>query len=633
LQHPKTNVTLASVIGIIVLLLAACGTTTAGEQNPNSGYNFSYTYKTPTKTGGTVVYGTNAIPDSANIIVNRYLNNTVYDAELDDALYSACIIELPDLTLGAKGWINDGCSSVTQSADSSGNTVITLKLDPQAKWSDGAPVTSADWRLGFDASQDPNIGANALSSPYDKATVSFPDPQTFVINYHQVYAAWRIDLATDYYALPSQQYKDSFDPTKYTAGAQLSFAGGANPGKPDPGYNSTVMQADLGVVGSNSHTKADTTQSITNGPFELSGPYTDGTINSMVPNPNYHSSYFHKPVLDKLIFKISTNANAETLAYEAGQYDAAFDFNATNLQSFSGINPNEIIDTPAVSIEYLDFMQRDAAPNAKGTADHHSIFKDENVRKAFEEGFNKCGALEALFGAHGCQDPTLYTDEYTAPPDQNYDPTAPAVKYDVADANKLLDTAGFKIDSNGLRTYPNTSNEVHVVIAAKNNRPVRESMITLMKDELSANLHITAETLSTPKMYSPFSDGGIMTTGACDLCEAGYSGYGEGDQNTTTFDPNQIPSASNQGGPNWMGINDPQITQLLNQGRTTLDPNARVTIYRQFYDYLLEHAITWGLYITPNISLVKTTLGNYKQQATQQGPTWNISDWFTTGNS
>jgi peptide/nickel transport system substrate-binding protein len=440
-----------------------------------------------------------------------------------------------------------------------------------------------------------------------------------------------VDLA-GYYALPSQQYKDSFDPTKYQAGSQISFAGGSNPGKPDPGYNSTVMQADLGVVGSNSHTKADTTQSITNGAYMLSGPYTDGTITTMVPNPNYHSSYFHKPVLDKLIFKISTNANAETLAYQAGQYDAAFDFNATNLQSFGGINPAEIIDTPAVSLEYLFYNQRDAAPNAKGTSDHHSIFTQENVRKAFEEGFNKGGAIQALFGVPA-KDPTIYTDEFTAPPDQNYDPTAPAVKYDVSDANKLLDAAGFKIDSNGLRTYPGTANEVSVVIAAKNNRPVRESMITLMKDELSANLHITASALSTPKMYSPFSAGGIMTTGAYDLGEAGLVGYGEGDQNSPVFDPNQIPSATNQAGPNWMGINDPQISQLLTQGRTTLDPNARVTIYRQFYNYLDVHAIAWGLYITPNIALVKTTLGNYKQHPTQQGFDWNAPDWFTTSSN
>jgi peptide/nickel transport system substrate-binding protein len=632
LRTAKTKFILASVVGIVAMLLAACGTSsTSTGTGQNTGYDFGYTYKTPTKTGGTVVIGTNALVDSSNIVVNKNLNNTVYDAELDNALYAACIVQEPDLTLGAKGWVDDGCQSVTQSTDSAGNTVITAKFDPQAKWSDGTPVTSQDWRADYDATQDPNIGGGSLGPPYDKAAVSFPDANTMIINYHQVYAPWRVDLA-GYYALPSQQYKDSFDPSKYTAGSEISFAGGSNPGKPDPGYNSDVMQADLGVTGSNGNTATDTTESITNGPYKLSGPFTDGTVTTMVPNTNYHSNFFHKPVIDKLVMKISTDANAETQAYKAGQYDAAFDFNATNLQGFGGIPAAEIINTQSIGVEYLDYMQRDAAPNAKGTSDHHSIFTNENVRKAFEEGFDKCGAITALFGVN-CKDPTIYTDEFTAPPDQAYDSSAPAVKFDVTDANNLLDAAGFKLDSKGLRTYPGTTNEVSVVIAAKNNRPVRESMVTLMKDELAANLHITATTLLSSKMYSPFGSGGIMTTAACDLCEAGYSGYGEGDQNSPVFDPAQIPSATNQAGANWMGINDPQITQLLTQGRTTLDATAREGIYKQLYDYLLNHAITWGLYATPAIALVKTTLGNYKQHPTQQGFDWNVADYYTTGNS
>jgi hypothetical protein len=493
-------------------------------------------------------------------------------------------------------------------------------------------VTSQDWRLDFDAAQDNNIGAGASSPPYDKATVAFPDAQTFVISYNEPYAAWRIDLA-GYHALPSQQYKDSFDPTKYTAGSALSFAGAPNPGVPDPGYNSTVMQADLGVTGSNGNTAADTTQSITNGPYELSGPFTDGTITTTVPNPHYHSTYFHNSVLSKLVFKVSTNANTETEAYKAGQYDAAFDFSISNLATFSGIPSDEQIVTSDIGIEYLDFMQRDQAPNAKSTADGHSIFTNENVRKAFEEGFDKCGAVTALTGI-SCMDPSIYTDEFTAPPDPDYAglSAAPAVKFDVTDANAKLDAAGFTLDKNGLRTYPGTSNEVSVVIAAKNNRPIRESMVTLMKDELSQNLHISATTLLSAKMYSPYSSGGIFTTAACDIGEAGYSGYGDIAQNDGVFDPTQIPSASNQAGPNWMGINDPQLSSLLHQADITLDPTARLKIAQQIYAYLEVHAITWGLYVTPDIALVKPTLGNYKQHPTQQGFDWNVSDYFTTAS-
>ncbi len=333
-MHSKAiKALLGSAMAIATVLLAACGSSSTGATPGNGSYDFNYTYKTPTKTGGTVVLGTNAAMDSANIVVNQSLNNTVYDAELDNALYQPCYVQLPNVSL-IDPWVTDGCSSVTATPDSSGNTVVTAKLDPKATWSDGTPVTSQDWRLFFDANQDPNIGAAAESAPYDKATVAFPDASTFVISYNEPYAGWRVDLAT-YHALPSQSYKDSFDPTKYTAGSALSFAGAPNPGVTDPGYNSTVMQADLGVTGSNGNTAADLTQSVTNGPYMLSGPFTDGTITTTVPNAHYHSTYFHNSVLSKLVFKVSTNANTETEAYKAGQYDAAFDFNVSNLPTFS----------------------------------------------------------------------------------------------------------------------------------------------------------------------------------------------------------------------------------------------------------------------------------------------------------
>ncbi len=84
-----------------------------------------------------------------------------------------------------------------------------------------------------------------------------------------------------------------------------------------------------------------------------------------------------------------------------------------------------------------------------------------------------------------------------------------------------------------------------------------------------------------------------------------------------------------------MGINDPQISSLLHSVDITLDPAARLKFGQQFYAYLEVHAVTWGLYIAPDIALVKPTLGNYKQHPSQQGFDWNVSDYFTTatGNS
>jgi len=609
LRSFKSKTLIASLLGVASMAVAACGpSTSTSTQGSGSTYSFTYSYKQPTTTGKTVVYGDWQSPDSGNLIVNAFLDATVVDSELDSAIYDGCVVQLPDLSLLNNGYKMSQCKSVTESAD---GTTTTMNLDPQAKWSDGTPITSKDYRLFYDVFTDDNqIGAEG-APPWDKATVSFPSDTQVVINWHQPYAPYFLNLLG---ALPSQQYKDAFDSTKFTGGELSATA-------KDPGYDTTKMAADL-----NDPKIID--NPIVNGPFMIDSFAPDGSVVSMVPNPNYFSNYFtHKTTLGKLILKSTGDKDVLIQSYKAGQYDHVEDFTIGDMAKFAGIPSNEVLNTPAFSYEHLEYNQQALAPNAKDSGTGTSILADATFRKALNESFNRCAAIESILGVD-CNSQAVKTNEFTSNADPAYDANAPFPAYNPNDARQILTAAGYKYDGSKL-DYPNTTKQVTLQLYSTSGNPIRASFLQLLQLNWQTNLgiNVVVNTVKSNKLFGGYDAGGVLKTGTFDVALFAYSTNGDGDQNTGTLDPSQIPSATNKGGQNEMGINDPKIVDLLNQGRVQLDPVKRIAIYKQLYDYVAQQNYIMPLYIRSDITLTKTTLTNYLQHPTQVGNEWNINDW------
>ncbi len=618
MRQNRANTVLLAILSVAAMVMAACGPATTHITATTSP---SYLYHIPAKKGGTITVGGLYRTDSSNLVKNVLDQGTAADERLDDALYGRCLIELPDLSLLDKRWQMDQCISIDESANS---TTTMLHFDPLAKWSDGTPVTSQDYRLWYDVATDQNIGGYKGAAPWNAATIAFPDQYTATINWHQPYSAWRIAIA-GLYALPAQQYRDSFEPTKYS-GSELGAS------TIDPGYHDDVMLADLGYSGSNANTHADTLQPITNGPYMLKSYMSDGTMTLMVPNPYYHSNYFHQSVLDHLIYEAVPNATTLIADFAHGQFDHVEDLTASAIPQLYGIPNDEIVETPSLAFEHLDFDQYDNAPNALATADHQSIFagaQGANIRKAFIEGWDKCDAMRALLGKT-CNDPMYQTQELTVPLDPAYDNHTMAAAYDPADANRLLDSAGFTRGANGLRLYPGTTTPVTIKISYKQADPLVDALGTLIRNELSQNLGITMDVAQpiycTFNGVCPFADMRINATSTASAVGIDPSATSTGDQSTLFIDPTlAMPEFITA---NQMGVQDPQIQNWLQQARVTVDATQQVAIYRQLYDYLAQQSIAEGLFDLSNITLTDMNLGNYAQALVQGGNLWNASNWY-----
>jgi peptide/nickel transport system substrate-binding protein len=149
---------------------------------------------------------------------------------------------------------------------------VTYRLNPQAVWSDGQPITSSDLRYTADVAKAAAFNATALAVD----TVDDSDPHTAVVTFTDPTPAWRDNFA---FVLP----KHLLDGKDRTAEMRNGY-------------------------------------SFSGGPWVIDH-WTKGQEIKLVPNPTYWAA---KPNLDAAIFKVITDSSAYQAAYKTGQLDMAF---------------------------------------------------------------------------------------------------------------------------------------------------------------------------------------------------------------------------------------------------------------------------------------------------------------------
>ena len=156
---------------------------------------------------------------------------------------------------------------------------ITYKINPKAKWSDGVPITSADFKYVWDQVAHgtdiyTTVGYSNISA------VDTPDPATAVVTFSKPYADWRDLFGADNYGLlPSHLLQ---------------------------GKDRDALMKD-GYTWSG-------------GPWMIQS-WVKGQNVTLVPNTSY---WGQKPYLDKIVFQFVTDTAAEAQAYKTGQVNMIY---------------------------------------------------------------------------------------------------------------------------------------------------------------------------------------------------------------------------------------------------------------------------------------------------------------------
>ena len=154
---------------------------------------------TPGSEGGEVVVG--ILADISTF--NEYQSlGDAYEMQVMDLLFPGLMIEQPDWEEHPPTFLPALASSWETSAD---RRVITFHLRPDARWSDGEPVTADDVRFTFEVQRDERISAPGLEIKRFIEAVDVVDPHTVRFTFSRVYPYQLMD-ANDGHIIPKHAW-------------------------------------------------------------------------------------------------------------------------------------------------------------------------------------------------------------------------------------------------------------------------------------------------------------------------------------------------------------------------------------------------------------------------------------------
>jgi peptide/nickel transport system substrate-binding protein len=470
-----------------------------------------------------------------------------------------------------------------------GNTMdVTWKLRHGVKWQDGYAFTSKDVKATFDfwwlKYKDKNPTPLISSSGWDQVTsVDTPDSYSAVVHFKTVYADY-LTLGTGPYGiLPDHLLEQSWAQTG------------------DITTDKVVVNIPGGFIGSDTMSRL----MVGTGPFMFK-EWVPGDHITLVRNPHWWGGA-GRPYLNEIRIKFDADPNAELLDLQRGNVDMGLDMRASLLSPLARLSDVTTITIADSAAEHLDI-------NLDNT-----FLKDVTLRKAI---------LMAIDRQHIVD--TLLLGKTIVPPDSwlciqtgswCLDPNAKHTGYDPVAANKLLDQAGYTMQTTGpcrgFRTDPQgRCVQLHLVTTTL---PLREAQEVFIAADLAAvGIDIIQPFVNVPssRMFAACSNGGVIYSHNFDLAmyTNNYGYPAEPDSLAyTAYDSSQIPTNANGcEGQNTTFVNDPSLDQALDQARLSVKQSDRRDKYITAQHRLADILPEIPLYQAIEVEAFNKRLAGYK---------------------
>ncbi|MFG3028414.1 ABC transporter substrate-binding protein [Streptomyces sp. NPDC048253] len=419
---------------------------------------------------------------------------------------------------------------------SSDTTTFTFHLRSGVTFSDGTPLTAQVVKDNFDAV--PKLGAlGTLAQGYLSGVESTTavDPLTVRVRFQQ----------------PNAQFLQA------TATHSLGIESSASV------HRSPQEKCSKGVVGS--------------GPFVLSA-YVQNQSITLAKRAEYAwgSSLWTKQgeaYLDKLVFKVVPEAGVRTGSLQSGQVDAIGSVGRANEAALKGGAVN---------------LQARANPGVVfnlGLNNSRPLFKDAKVRQAILFAIDRQQIVDAVFPTG--TEPATSILAHTTP---DYADLGSDLAFDAAKAKSLLDAAGWKADSDGVRVKDGKKLSLTVKWFA--NAATNQPALELIQQQLKA---VGVEVVLKQLQIAQFSP--TLQSGDFDAV------WG----NVTRADPDILRSSYSTRLANFYHLPAGPLDTALTQQAATTDAAKRKQLVAQAQQLIVRNA-----YVVPVVEL-QTQLGVAKK--------------------
>lgn len=451
---------------------------------------------------------------------------------------------------------------------------LTIKLNPDAKWSDGTPLTAADYVFTYEMIiSEQNTSQTTYPYADFVTSVEALDDHTLVVNFNEPFAAWLTSLFT--YVLPQHILQPVFDADGSLDNAEWN-------------RNPTV-----GV-----------------GPFVFA-EWESGSHLRFVKNENW----FGTPAkIDEVFIRIVPDDAAQIAAIKTGDSDIGVFLSYSDIPEIESEGTATVV---AVGSGYNEGWFFNVSPETA-----HPAMQDVNVRKAIALATNREQITQDLLLGK-TQPAATFWD--TTPPYGN--PNLETYPYDPAEANRLLDEAGW-VDSNGDGTRDKDGVEL-VLRYISNDRQLRKDVQAVVQ-QMWAEVGIGAELVnhSSDIYWNSYGDGGPQALGEYEIAEYSSSGSFPDPEASSNWLCDQIPSPDNPEGANWQGYCNPALDELLIQQAVTVDTQARIELYYQIAQIMHDEVIWLGMWQDPDLWSISSRLTGVLFSGST--PFWNVTDWDIT---
>ena len=296
---------------------------------------------------------------------------------------------------------------------------IRFTLRKDVHWHDGAPFTSADVAFTYHAIMDARVASPSSSDFELVSALETPNPYSVVVRYKKPFSPALLSWMQS--ILPAHLL-EKVEPAKW---AQI--------------YNR---------------------HPIGTGPFKFGNWKTNEYIR-LVKNPDYFRG---SPWLDSVVFRVLPDPLTLQLAFQTKQVD----FWAVEPWAVKGVENDKRFDL---------FSSAGNTYNYIGWNLERVMFQDLRVRKALAEAVNIPQMIKYILYGRGIQSTGIFTPKMWF-----FDPKIQPLPYDPKAAEALLDQAGWKVGTDGIRMKD--GKRLSFTLLANNGNEVRRDIATLVQDDL-----------------------------------------------------------------------------------------------------------------------------------------------------
>lgn len=445
-------------------------------------------------------------------------------------------------------------------------TTLTFNLRDDIKWSDGEPITSADFLFTYEMYTNP---ANTVAStyPYDLvANMEAPDATTVVVTFNEPFVPWASTIFQE--MLPKHILQPVFD-----ADGSLDAAD----------WNEAP------VVGC--------------GPYVFS-EWESGSYASFVRNDNY---YNEPAKIDEIFIRFVPDDAAQVAALQTGEGD---------LGTFLAYSDFPALEEAGVNIYMVASGYNEGWYFYFGEEAHPAI-ADVKVRQAVAMCFDRFSINEDLLLGKTVPAVTFWDNMPYA------SPNVQAWPYDPAQANTLLDEAGW-VDSNGDGIRDKDGVEL-ILTHGTTTREVRADTQAVAQQNLAeCGVQLDIIGYSSDIFFGSYGEGGPMPTGELDIAEWSANPAFP-DPDSARWLCEEIPSDESPDGGNDQHLCDETLDALFQLQATQVDYEARQQTFWEISELMVENVYWLGVWQDPDSFAVNARLTNVKISGVT--PFFNIAEW------